>query len=77
MNISETAQQVSSAVSSQKGAALVASATATSGLAEIYDIIQGVTGFIGLVLGIVLTSVLIRKHLLEYRLLKAKLKDND
>jgi hypothetical protein len=66
----ELTAHVANAAASPKIATIVASATAGSGLASLFDVISSGLGLVAVVAGIVLTSILIRKHALEYKMLK-------
>ena len=66
----ELAHQIGQAVVSHKGSVVVASATAGSGAAAILDLINGGLGLIAMAAGIVLTTILIFKHLFEFKQMK-------
>ena len=59
-------------LSSPKVAATVASATAGSGLASWMDLLNDGLGLVAIISGIVLTSILIRKHLFEFKMMKER-----
>jgi len=68
----EITTQIAHAAASPKVATLVASATAGSGIASLFDIISSGLGLIAVTAGIILTSILIRKHLYEYKMMKQR-----
>ena len=65
-----TIQVITHAVSSHKGAATVAAATAGTGLANVFDLVSDGLGLFAAVCGITLTLILIRKHLFEFKQMK-------
>ena len=65
-------QEVMTVLSSPKVAATVASATAGSGLASWMDLLNDGLGLVAITAGIVLTSILIRKHLFEFKMMKER-----
>lgn len=68
----EITAQIASAAASPKVATVVASVTAGSGLASMFDIISSGLGLVAVTSGIILTSILIRKHLYEYKMMKVR-----
>lgn len=68
-------QHAATVATSPKAAAIVASATAGSGVASLLDLINSGLGLVAVTAGIILTSILIRKHALEYRMLKIQAKE--
>ncbi len=70
-------QHAASAASSPKVATIVASATAGSGVASLLDLINSGLGLVAVTAGIILTSILIRKHLFEYNQMKLQAQDQN
>ena len=70
-------QHAATVATSPKTAALVASATAGSGVASLLDLINSGLGLVAVTAGIILTSILIRKHLFEFRQMKSQAEEQD
>jgi len=63
-------QEITNALSSHPAATVVATATVTSGVSNWLDLIGDGLGLVAVLCGIVLTTILIRKHLFELKMMK-------
>ena len=70
-------QHAATVATSPKAAAIVASATAGSGVASLLDLINSGLGLVAVTAGIVLTSILIRKHAFEFKQMKLQAAEQD
>ncbi len=65
-------QEITNALSSHPAATAVAGATVTSGISNWLDLAGDGLGLVAVCMGITLTTILIRKHLFELKVMKER-----